>query len=175
MLAMLHPPVKGETGKPTVDHPKSCDEVGIGPVRPTTISGLVGEDVRPSMVFAAITSQSVAQTGVARVSVPFQFTIANKTLPAGDYSIAVNNSLLQVAAIDGKNSACAMTVYFGGASNDNMSTRLVFHRYGERYFLAQVWLGKLTWGTMFASPQEVEYARTNNQENVTVAVVSSSK
>jgi hypothetical protein len=116
-------------------------------------------------------TQALAQTGAARVTVPFKFTVANQTLPAGDYQLAVNGSVLQVKSINGSGAAHAMRMYTGGGPNQDLTPRLVFHRYGERHFLAEVWIGEVNMGhQLFVSAGELEYARTTKQETETVAV-----
>ncbi len=113
---------------------------------------------------------AIAQTGAARVNVPFDFTVANQKLAAGDYTVAINGSTLQMTGLDGKGVAHAMTVYIGGGPNEDLTPRLIFHRYGDRRFLAEVWLGQINKGhQLFASASEVEYARNTKQESVTVA------
>ena len=113
---------------------------------------------------------AIAQTGAARVNVPFDFTVANQKFAAGDYTVAINGSTLQILGLDGKGAAHAMTVYVGGGPNEDLTPRLIFHRYGDRRFLSQVWLGEINSGhQLFASAAEVEYARNMKQESVTVA------
>lgn len=114
---------------------------------------------------------AIAQTGAARANVPFDFTVGTQKLAAGDYNVAINGSILQITDLDGKGAAHAMTVYVGGGPNQDLTPRLIFHRYGDRRFLAQVWLGEINQGhQLFASATELEYARNTKQESVTIAV-----
>lgn len=75
--------------------------------------------------------------------IPFEFTIDYKTMPAGEYLVqtlgTAGNGLL-IQSIDGKTSAFRPSEAIEQARNRG-NARLVFHRYGERYFLAQVWCG----------------------------------
>ncbi len=113
---------------------------------------------------------AVAQVGSARMNVPFDFTVGNQKLAAGDYTVAVNGSTLQVTAVDGSGAVHAITSYVGGGPNQDLTPRLIFHRYGNRRFLSQVWLGEINMGReLFASAAELEYARNTKQETVTVA------
>ena len=124
-----------------------------------------------AIAVCALFTQAVAQTEAARVSVPFKFSLANRTLPAGDYRVTINGSLLQIAAIDSNASATAMTVYAGGGHDQDLTPRLVFHRYGDHRFLAEVWIGEINMGhQLFASAGELEYARNTKQESVTDAM-----
>ncbi len=88
-----------------------------------------------------------AQTNVAptiRANVPFTFSVGDKTLPAGDYTVSILNptsdrKTLQIRSENGRLSAIVQTV---GANNASAAknARLVFHRYGDQYFFAQAQL-----------------------------------
>jgi hypothetical protein len=111
-----------------------------------------------------------AQTGAIRVTVPFNFAVGKQTLAAGDYMVTVNGqSLLTVARIDGPGVASVMTNYTGGGPNQDLTPRLIFHRYGNRHFLSEAWIGEVNMGhELFASAAELEYARTTHQDRRTV-------
>ena len=84
-----------------------------------------------------------AQTSVSptiSAHVPFTFTVGDKTLPAGDYTVRILNpttdrKTLQIRSEDGRVSAMVQT--FGVNSALAKDTKLVFRRYGEQYFFAQ--------------------------------------
>jgi hypothetical protein len=75
--------------------------------------------------------------------IPFAFNIGDKTMPAGEYTVqCVNPSsstkVLQVRSKDGQNSVLVQTNSVIGKLENN--AKLVFHRYGDQHFFAQVWL-----------------------------------
>jgi len=73
-------------------------------------------------------------------NIPFQFSAGETTLPAGQYSISCLNagSGLPLILISGERSKVVMqTTPRSGKAKEEGS--LVFHRYGDRYFLAQMW------------------------------------
>jgi hypothetical protein len=87
------------------------------------------------------TASAYAQTGVVKANVPFNFIVDKAELPAGQYTI-------QALGITGS----AMTIQSPDREVVKMilpqdceslrapkTTKLVFHRYGTRYFLAQIW------------------------------------
>ena len=84
-----------------------------------------------------------AQTSVSptmRAYVPFTFTVGDKSLPAGDYTVKILNptsdrKTLQIRSENGRVSAMVQT--FGVNSAPARDTKLVFRRYGEQYFFAQ--------------------------------------
>ena len=75
-------------------------------------------------------------------NIPFAFSVGYKTMPAGEYTVVqINNSNgLLIQSTDGKSNAVRLSN--GVESSKTQShARLVFNRYGERYFLSQVWNG----------------------------------
>jgi hypothetical protein len=94
------------------------------------------------MAMAMVTAVASAngQTVAARADVPFDFAVGNHNLPAGDYSIrSIRNSseVLRIATYGtAKNATMQVTM---PARNGDKRSMLVFHRYGQRYFLAEVW------------------------------------
>ena len=110
-------------------------------------------------------ASAVAQTGAIKANIPFDFTIAKQTLPAGEYTIKVTGIVLQLVPLDGSHSVF-VTKYPVDYKN-NVTPRLVFHRYGTRSFLSQVWTTD-TVHELLASAREIEYARTEKQEQVVV-------
>lgn len=97
-------------------------------------------------IFAVMVVGAKAQTPgsqTMRANVPFTFTVGQKTLPAGTYTISILNPTSDRPALlirneDGRLSAIIQTVGAGGCLADN--SKLVFRRYGEHYFFAQVQL-----------------------------------
>lgn len=120
-----------------------------------------------SVAFAlfVLLASAVAQTGAIKATIPFDFTIAKQTLPAGEYKVAVQGTMLQVTRLDGTNSAYVQ--YCLSAHSKDVSPRLIFHRYGNRSFLSQAWIAAAG-HELIASPREIEYARTDRQEQVVV-------
>ena len=77
------------------------------------------------------------------VNIPFAFSVGNKTLAADEYTIerlGQNRGDLMFRSADGRASRIflAITDDTEPVSDEN---RLVFHQYGDRYFLSQVWCG----------------------------------
>ena len=75
-----------------------------------------------------------------KVNIPFTFTAENTTLPAGDYVISTvtPERQIRIASADGKRSLIVNTLpNYTNALSPN--SRLVFDKYGNDYFLAQVW------------------------------------
>jgi len=76
-------------------------------------------------------------------NVPFDFVIGDKALPSGEYAVnraTSDGSVLTIQSADNKESAVRLTNSIQPKS-DNSNARLVFHRYGSTYFVAEVWAG----------------------------------
>ena len=73
-------------------------------------------------------------------TIPFDFTIGNTNLQAGKYSVKfTSRNALLLRSEDGKQSAIILAPRAVGG-DVNKPERMVFHRYGDRYFLAQIWM-----------------------------------
>jgi hypothetical protein len=109
-------------------------------------------------------------TSTIKVGITFNFTVGNKTLPAGEYVMApLNDKSIKIQTVDGHHSVVVMTGSVISGSGPQ-TPKLVFHKYGNHYFLAQAWLRNSDAGReLFVSAQELELARTQTQSTVTVA------
>ena len=84
-----------------------------------------------------ITSHAVS------ASIPFDFIVGDKTLSAGSYivSSATNDgSGLRIQKSNRKSATFTLSNTVSEKSQ-RAKVRMVFHRYGEQYFLAQIWSG----------------------------------
>lgn len=108
-----------------------------------------------SVVATATANPQVSNRVVANI--PFEFSVGYKTMPAGEYTVrtilSANDALL-IQSADGKSSALRLTQATTAKRNKSSHARLVFHRYGERYFLAQVWSGADNTGRQLLKSQE---------------------
>jgi hypothetical protein len=77
--------------------------------------------------------------------IPFDFIVGNRTLPAGTYSVKCVNATtdrkaFRFASKDGRESVLIQTNLIS-ANTSHDGAKLVFHRYGDHYFFAQIWVG----------------------------------
>ena len=75
--------------------------------------------------------------------IPFDFVVGDQAMPAGEYSLKATGSqgnALMVQSQDSRSSAIRLSNSIA-PKREKTHARLVFHRYGERYFLAEVWNG----------------------------------
>lgn len=120
----------------------------------------------------AAASECRAQSRALEANIPFAFRAGNKTMPAGNYrieSMPTGAGTLQVIRrVDGDARATISTIA-EAAPSAPARPRLVFHRYGSQYFLAQIETGDGHARELFLSRQEKEMARLQTRIEVALA------
>ena len=78
----------------------------------------------------------LAQDHGVRATVPFDFTVGNKVLPSGTYTIepATEN----VIVIRNREKHIAVMSISHGDSKQSKTGKLVFNKYGDQYFLHEI-------------------------------------
>jgi len=74
-----------------------------------------------------------------QADIPFEFSIQNTNMPAGHYDVTWTRGVLRVHNDTSRGDVTTITSNIGGASGENAEVRLVFNKYGDKYFLAEVW------------------------------------
>jgi hypothetical protein len=105
-----------------------------------------------------------------KVNIPFAFATGDHSLPAGQYfvyTVAPERSI-RITSVDGKRAAIVNTLPNpAGAPSEN--SRLVFHKYGDEYFLTQVWTAnENVVRTPLTAKKEMELARGGSYERSTI-------
>lgn len=79
--------------------------------------------------------------GVVKANIPFSFTVDKMAFPAGEYTVR-NSGTAGVLLISGEDSSQRGLISTMGieASKSSSQTKLIFNRYGDQYFLSQVWV-----------------------------------
>jgi hypothetical protein len=125
-----------------------------------------------SRIYGALATLAVALTvGVSfaqaqsrvNADVPFAFTLQDKAMPAGNYQIiARSGQVLEVRSLDSQHGQLLIKQLSLQSSKDQ-SPKLVFHKYGDQYFLTQIWYGDSRNGVGFAeSKREKEISMASN-------------
>ena len=83
-----------------------------------------------------LTSLCLGQT-VARATIPFNFMVGGKLMPAGFYLVKEYTGAISLQSDTGES---VMALTHGDTRNADGPTQLVFHRYGDDAFLSRVWL-----------------------------------
>jgi len=116
----------------------------------------------------AVSSLS-AQSGRRMIAnVPFDFTVMGHHLRAGSYSLTTNliQGTVFVRGEENDSAMFALTIATQ-APQSQIQPKLVFNRYGDRYFLAQVWPPETDQGRLLpTSKEERELARAAGRPEV---------
>ena len=73
------------------------------------------------------------------VNIPFEFSVGKAILPAGEYTVSCGaQSLLIIQSADRSVSQAFLTISTQAGTTRDESA-LLFHQYGDRYFLSAVW------------------------------------
>jgi hypothetical protein len=113
-------------------------------------------------------SASIAQTkqGDVTADIPFPFVVAKQTLPAGHYIVSPT-STDSLGIHDAHNRGTFVPAQSAERSRSDNSCKLVFHRYGDTYFLSEVWVsGNAVGKTLFRSRAERELAASGKEREV---------
>jgi len=92
---------------------------------------------------AASTARAQMPATALRAMIPFDFCIRGKTLPAGDYEIkriTDTPDVLIVSGVSNREREIFETDSDGSRKTPNRG-ELIFHRYGDSYFLSEVFAG----------------------------------
>ena len=104
--------------------------------------GKIGLVIVIGIVMAVGSAQGQSLAYKIKAHIPFDFIVADKKLPAGDYSIAraqnSGDSVLLISSIDSVANVFSLTSAVQTLEPKNEG-RLVFRRYGDQYFLFHVW------------------------------------
>jgi hypothetical protein len=114
----------------------------------------------------ALTAMATTQVAQAQdrlaVNVPFDFVAGNTQLPAGEYTVQVSAPTHSIILISRKDSTASAFINTNAAvsSQPQSESKLVFNRYGDRYFLSQVWQeGNAEGRQLLKSSREKEMAQ----------------
>jgi len=123
----------------------------------------IASSITVTLLLTASMCLGQSRQGNVLANVPFQFMVANHTLPPGRYIVTpVGETNLQIYA-NGQGVIFQTHNVAGKASEG--TGKLVFHRYGSTYILSEVWMaGKGTGSRLFPSQAEKELARRSENE-----------
>ena len=113
------------------------------------------------------TTVASAQSIKVKATVPFSFIVGQSTLPAGEYTLKAmsNGQVLEMRNLDAK--ITRLVLSNSCESRPASKTKLVFHRYGDQYFLSQIWTEGIDRGHEIPiSQREKEIARNSSAQEV---------
>ena len=122
-----------------------------------------------ALVTAVATANGQSQHRVI-ASVPFEFIVGDKTLAAADYRIDTVGEALAISSANAKNSVIRLANEL--TPEGRKSARLVFHRYGNTYFLSDVWEGGDRIGRRLVQSQQERAMKSELSRRATNKTVS---
>ena len=118
------------------------------------------------------TASASAQTVPLKLNIPFNFIVNKAALPAGEYtvqSLGSSNTAILLRSTD-RQIAKIFLPNTCASSEASTANKLVFHRYGSEYFLAQIWRAGYEQGKELPeSSREAELAQVQPVQNVVLA------
>lgn len=110
-------------------------------------------------------------------NIPFSFVVGQKTLPAGEYTFAPNredsHDVWLVQGRDGRTKALFITMPVR-ASETQEKSKLIFHKYGDQYFLSQIWTPGSNSGRELRMPRLERELAKNAIERQTIVLADGS-
>jgi len=89
----------------------------------------------------AVTGVQAQAASKVEVNIPFEFSAGKTTLQPGVYSIKrMSGNYLTLQSADGESVVILNAPLNLTSSNPESVERLVFNKYGDEYYLSQIWL-----------------------------------
>ena len=100
---------------------------------------------------AAVASADAQLSNPVRAKIPFEFSAGVRKFPAGEYTFSrlsetSDTKVMSISSVDTGTRVYQSTLTAQLLTPKNKST-LVFHKYGDQYFLEQIWIGGEQEGT----------------------------
>ena len=115
-----------------------------------------------TLIYFASAAVCQAQQPMLSVNIPFEFQAGNKILPPGEYRIETvypgAGTLQRLLQVNGSASTVISTLPLE-AKHGTPEPKLMFHRYGDSFFLTQIWTGESMGRQLFESNREKEISR----------------
>jgi hypothetical protein len=151
------------------------------------IKGFTMLMVVATLAFVTSVASTYGQSSHRQVAqIPFEFSVGEKSMPAGEYSVGTitgDGKVLNISNTQQKTSAVRMTSPMQQIEPASTG-KLVFRRYGSQYFLTEVWqAGESTARGLTKSKQQRAIERElaaiparsnvaqNNYETIEIAAV----
>jgi len=120
------------------------------------------------LLLAAVLSFAQTKDGDLVADIPFAFVVAGRTLPPGHYIINRLNENLGIH--DSQNQSVFVPTHSVQRPAYDNTSKMVFHRYGDIYFLEEVWVGSTSIGRALFPPPAERKLKSRGMENEVAAV-----
>lgn len=104
-----------------------------------------------------------------RANIPFNFVAGTSNLPAGEYAVERSGLGAQVLQLCGEKPRACIVMLASEVGSSRGKGKFVFHRYGDQYFLSEVWSPKDGLAkTLPESSREKQLAQSETQSVVAI-------
>lgn len=112
-----------------------------------------------AFALTAVVVSANAQSNRVAAVVPFDFIVGSQTLKSGKYTLGSITQDSEGLVIRGSEKSVIRLSRAIESNETQEQARLVFHRYGQRYFLAEVWAGGNSTGRQLLESREERATR----------------
>lgn len=108
--------------------------------------------------------KAIAQDYAVQATIPFSFTVNGSQLPAGNYTLGsdiTSPRLLKIS--DRTQHVNAMVLTRPNGDERQKANQLVFHKYGNQYFLSEIRSQSSSLNVQIPTTKEEKKARTETQ------------
>jgi hypothetical protein len=108
--------------------------------------------------------KAIAQDYAVQATIPFNFTVNGSQLPAGNYTLGsdiTNPRILKIS--DRTQHVHVMVLAMPSADEKRKANQLVFHKYGDQYFLSEIRSQESAINVQLATSKQEKRARTETQ------------
>jgi hypothetical protein len=109
--------------------------------------------------------KAIAQDYAVRATIPFNFTVNGSQLPAGNYTLGsdvTNPRILNIS--DRTQHVHVMALTMPSADEKRKANQLVFHKYGNQYFLCEIRSQESAINVQLATSKQEKRAREETQQ-----------
>ncbi|MFY9553080.1 MAG: hypothetical protein WAV20_10485 [Blastocatellia bacterium] len=130
-------------------------------------------------VLATVFASAQAQSDrLIAAKVPFNFVIKDKALPAGEYLFALAQlggaDAVKIQSADGRITAF-VPIRSANAKASQAEPKLIFNRYGDQYFLSQIYGLEESATQRLAKPRAEDRLATSTTERSKVSIAAQKK
>jgi hypothetical protein len=109
--------------------------------------------------------KAIAQDYAVRATIPFNFTVNGSELPAGNYTLGsdvISPRILRIR--DQTQHVHVMVMTLPSADERQKANQLVFHKYGNQYFLSEIRSQESSINVQFATSKQEKKARAETEQ-----------
>ncbi|MGO9518810.1 MAG: hypothetical protein ACLPND_17390 [Candidatus Korobacteraceae bacterium] len=124
------------------------------------------------VALALLVSVPMTQAQAMKANVPFEFSLNQQFMPAGNYEISSEGEkLLAVRHLDTMKT-CMLIESIHMQASQAPHAKLVFHKYGDQYFLSEIWDGSDLGIQIPESKREKEMKWARNDSGPELVVIA---